>query len=131
MARAFTSATSGASLAACAAGALLHLYTAAFKATGGLSLLLVGLVLLSCVPYAIAAALASRARTSVFGLGAALACLVVDIYVHYTVFVAPKSSTAAVGLVVTPFFNLLLVGPMGALVLWLGARLAAAAKGAR
>ena len=130
MANAFTSSASRIALLASAAGALLHLYTAAFKATGGLSLFLAGLVLLSCLPYAIATSLASRPRTSVLGLGAALACLVVDVCIHYAIFVAPKSSTAAVGLVVTPLLNLLVAGPLGALVFWLGARLVGTAKSA-
>lgn len=69
MANAFTSGASRVALLASAAGALLHLYNAAFKATGGLSLFLVGLVLLSCLPYAIATALASWPRTSLLGLG--------------------------------------------------------------
>lgn len=107
-------------LALCGAGVALHLYTAVFKAEGGLGAVafLIGLLLWSCTPYAIAAVLA-RGRHAVWGLGAAAACLAADLFMHYTVFVAPKGSTAALGLLFMPLWNLLVVGPAGALLCWL------------
>ncbi len=111
--------------AACGAGVLLHLYTAIFKADGGVSAFLVGLVLISCAPYAIAALLARSRRGEVLGLGAAAASLVADLYMHYSVFVAPKGSTAALGLLFMPIWNLVVVGPAGAALLWIVHRLLA------
>ena len=107
-------------LALCGAGVALHLYTAVFKAEGGLGAVafLIGLLLWSCTPYAIAALLA-RGRHAVWGLGAAAACLAADLFMHYSVFVAPKGSTAALGLLFMPLWNLLVVGPAGALLCWL------------
>lgn len=110
-------------LALCGAGVALHVYTALFEAEGsvGAAAFLVGLVLWSCTPYAVVAALAWRNR-HVLGLGAAAACLAADLFMHYTVFVAPRSSTAALGLLFMPLWNLVVIGPMGALLLWLTCR---------
>jgi hypothetical protein len=117
-------------LAVCAAGVTLHLYTALFKADGGMDAIafLIGLVLWSCPPYAIAAVLA-WSRHAVWGLGAAAACLAADVFMHYTVFVAPKGSTAALGLLVMPFWNLVAIGPTGALLFWLVRRIFSRQRG--
>lgn len=111
------------SLALCGVGVALHVYTALFKAEGGVGAIafLVGLFLWSCMPYAIAAALAWR-RKPVLGLGAAAACLAADLFMHYNVFIAPKGSTAALGLLFMPLWNLLAIGPAGALLFWLVSR---------
>jgi len=115
-------------LAICCTGALLHLYTAMFKAEDGAKVFLIGLVLLSCAPYVIAAVLALSRRGQVLGLGGAAAALLADSYMHYSVFVAPKGSTAAVGLLAMPIWNLLAIGPAGAALLWLGFKLLADKK---
>ncbi len=101
----------------CAAGVALHLYTAVFKASAdaGASTFLVGLWLFSCAPYGIAAVLVRR-RRPVWALGAAAASLAADVFMHYSVFIAPKGSTAALGLLFMPLWNLLVIGPAGALV---------------
>lgn len=106
--------------ALCGAGVALHFYTALFKAEGGMDAIafLLGLLLWSCTPYAIAAALAGGHR-AVWGLGAAAACLAADLFMHYSVFVAPKGSTAALGLLFMPLWNLFVIGPVGALLCWL------------
>ena len=118
-------------MALCGAGLVLHLYTALFKAEGGMgaAAFLIGLFLWSCAPYAIAALLA-RGRRVLWGLGAAAACLVADGFMHYTVFVAPKGSKAALGLLFMPLWNLLVVGPAGALLCWLVYRVAGRRGGA-
>ena len=107
-------------LALSAAGVGLHLYTAFFKAEGGMGAVpfLIGLFLWSCTPYAVAAVLAWSRRT-VWALGAAAACLAADVFMHYAVFVAPKGSTAALGLLFMPLWNLVAIGPAGALLFWL------------
>lgn len=113
-------------LALCGLGVALHLYTAIFKAEGGMGAIgfLVGLLLWSCTPYALAAMLA-LARRPVPGLGAAASCLVADLFMHYSVFIAPRGSTAALGLLFMPLWNLLFVAPAGALLFWLAHRVLA------
>jgi len=111
-----------------AAGVLLHVYTAVFRADGGLSWFLLGLVLLSCLPYGIAAALTRARRAHLLALGWAIASLLVDLYMHYSVFVAPKGSTAALGLLFMPIWNLLVIGPAGAVAVWGCHRLFAAGR---
>jgi hypothetical protein len=110
-------------LTICCAGVLLHLYTAMFRAEGGVNAFLIGLVLLSCSPYVIAAALALTSRGKLLGLGGAAVSFIADIYMHYSVFVAPKGSTAALGLLAMPIWNLLAIGPAGAVLLWIGFKL--------
>jgi hypothetical protein len=102
----------------------LHIYTAG-RAEGGPSAFLVGLFLWSCIPYGISAVLARFTRTEIFALGAAAASLAMDGFTHYSVFIAPKGSTAALGLLFAPLWNLIAVGPIGALVAWTARRMAA------
>jgi hypothetical protein len=109
-------------LAACVLGVALHAYTALFKAEGGFSTFLVGLFVWSCLPYAIAALVATRGRQPAMALGAALGALAGDLFMHYSVFVAPKGSTAPLGLLFMPLWNLLLLAPAGAAVAWAVAR---------
>lgn len=118
-------------LALCGAGVALHLYTAVFKAEGGMAAIafLIGLFLWSCTPYAVAAVLA-RGRRAVWGLGAAAACIAADLFMHYSVFIAPKGSTAALGLLFMPLWNLLVIGPVGALLFWLVHRVVSRQRGA-
>jgi hypothetical protein len=104
-------------------GVLLHAYVALFKADGGFSLFLVGLLLMSWLPYAIAAGIAYVESRAVFGLGFALASLAGDLYMHYSVFIAPKGSTAALGLLFMPMWNLIILGPLGGFLFWLAKRL--------
>jgi hypothetical protein len=105
-------------LIVCGAGVLLHLYTVTFKSEGGVSALLVGLLLLSRSPYAVAAALSRSHRGRLLGLGGAAVSWLADISMHYAVFVAPKGSTAALGLLVMPIWNLVAIWPAGAVLLW-------------
>jgi hypothetical protein len=104
------------------AGVLLHVYTALFKADGGISMFLVGLFLASCLPYALAAALVRWSKAAPFALGFALASLAGDLFMHYSVFIAPKGSTAALGLLFMPAWNLFIIGPAGGTVFWLAYR---------
>lgn len=103
---------------ACSLGVLLHVYAIAFLTERSLSWFPLALLVFSASPYAIAAWLSAKPRWGIPALGGAVACLAADVYVHYSVFVAPKSSTAAIGLVAMPLCNLVLVGPLGAALLW-------------
>jgi hypothetical protein len=104
-------------------GSALHLYTTTFKAEGEASFFLVALFLWSCVPYAVGAALSRFVRTQVIAFGAVSACLAADAFMHYFVFIAPKGSTAALGLLFMPLWNLAAVGPLGALLAWAVSRM--------
>lgn len=104
-------------------GVLLHVYTIAFQSEHSLGWFPIALLILSVSPYVIAAWLCGKPHWGIPALGAASACLFTDGYVHYSVFVAPKSSTAAIGLVAMPLCNLVLVGPIGAALLWAVRRL--------
>ena len=105
-----------------AAGCLLQLYTFAFKADGGWSLFVVGLFAFSLTPYVVAAIVARVGRMASSALGFAAGALIGDLYMHYSVFIAPKGSTAALGLLFMPLWNLLILGPVGALLGWAIAR---------
>lgn len=100
----------------CLAGVVLHLYTALFKAEPGLSRYLAGWFLWSCAPYAVALVLLMFVSRSAIAMGYAAASLCLDISMFISVFVYSTNSTAAVGLIVVPFWNLVLFGPMGSLI---------------
>jgi hypothetical protein len=103
-------------------GAVLHVCTT-FR-SGGKELdfegaaFLGGLLLWSCLPYVIWTSLAVIKEHSAMALGAATGTLGFDLYMHYGVFIAPTSSTAALGLLFAPFWNLVLFGPLGAAIEW-------------
>ena len=50
--------------------------------------------------------------------GFAFGALAGDMFMHYSAFINPKGSTAALGLLSMPLWNLALLGPMGTLVPW-------------
>lgn len=101
-------------------GVLLHAYTALFVAAGGLSPFRLGLVLWSWVPYALGGALIKRNVGA--AAGAALFVLAADGLGFYLAFVNPQGSTSSLVLLFMPMWNLLLVGPVGALLGWLVSR---------
>ena len=105
-----------------AAGCFLHLYTFAFKVEGGWSFFVIGLLAFSLTPYAVAAMLARFGRMASSAVGFAAGALMGDLYMHYSVFIAPKGSTTALGLLFMPLWNLLVLGPVGALIGWAVAR---------
>lgn len=109
--------------AAVVLGAALHAYTMVFKADGGFTVFKLGLFAWSLAPYALAAALGWRAIHPGVAAGYAIGALVGDAFMHHAVFIQPKGSTAALGLLFMPLWNLLLLGPVGALAAWLLLRL--------
>jgi hypothetical protein len=109
-------------LIAIAAAFLLHVYTLGFKAEGGWSWFMVGLLLFSLLPYAIAAKMSRFARLAGSAVGFAVGALIGDLFMHYQVFMVPNGSSAALGLLIMPFWNLLILCPIGALVGWAIAR---------
>jgi hypothetical protein len=105
-----------------AAGACLHLVTALSLGDGGAAFR-AALCALSLTPYLLQA-LALRRRGARIGLLAgALLMVLVDAVTFWSVFVAPQSSTAALGLLMAPLVNLFCVAPLSiALDVWLGRR---------
>jgi hypothetical protein len=98
-------------LVASIAAAALHAYTALVNADGGPSLFGAGLWVWSIVPYAVGLLIATR-WNAITGALIVLAALTVDVFIYYSVFVEPDSSTAALGLLAAPAFNLLIVLPV-------------------
>lgn len=74
----------------------------------------------SCLPYAVAVALAFAPRMQVAAAGFAAACLLADLYAHHALHRGPGTDSLLVALL--PLWNLLVIGPAGALVAWLLAR---------
>jgi hypothetical protein len=106
----------------CALGVLLHIYQASLASPDAKPLVMFGLLIFSCLTYAIAWFMSRSKSRYMLGLGIALACLAADSVMHYSVFIAPKGSTAALGLLALPFWNLLVTAPVGAGIGWLLAR---------
>lgn len=106
-----------------ALGMALHAWTALFEGSdhgGGLFRVL--LFAWACSPY-LACLVAWMRGHRVFAMIAATGCLVVDASVYHDVFVAPTSSTAALGLLFAPAVNWIIVLPIAAGIAWLIARL--------
>jgi hypothetical protein len=114
--------TTGITAASSVLGGLLHLYAVTFKSEGEFNAeaaaFLTVLFLWSLAPYATWLSVALIKKQPAPAVGACLATLAADLYWHYSVFIAPQASTAALGLLVAPFWNLVLVGPLGAAVSW-------------
>jgi hypothetical protein len=78
----------------------------------------VGLLVWSCLPYVGGVALLKFSRFPHAAVGCIAVPLIADAFVYYQVFVRPTSSTAAVGLVFMPLWNLVILGPIGATAGW-------------
>ena len=94
-----------------ALGCLVHGYTYLFASKGDLFF---GLFFLSLIPYAVAAILGCFRTFAPAALGYALGTLAGDIYAF---------PAADYGLLIMPIFNALVLGPIGAVLAWIGARL--------
>ena len=91
-------------------GLLLHLKTAFLESSDPWSGFTIGLLLWSLLPYLV---LELAGRKSSWGaLCAAFVVFFADLYVHLGVFVWPGSSTAPLGLVAMPLWNLALFIPV-------------------
>lgn len=106
-----------------ALGMALHAWTALFEgADDGGRVFRVLLFAWACSPY-LACLVAWMRGHRVFAMIAATGCLVVDASVYHDVFVAPTSSTAALGLFFAPAVNWIIVLPIAAGIACLIARL--------
>lgn len=97
-------------------GIILHLYTGFFKSEGEFDTFLTILILLSCTPYLICLFLIFMKKEQLIILFGAALPLILDLFMHYTVFIRPNSSTAALGLLFMPIWNIIVFMPLGLLI---------------
>ena len=103
------------------AGICLHLATAVWFGQGS-PLFRAGLAAWSCAPYLLLM-LGLRRHTRCLGtFFGVLVILFFDAGAFWSVFIAPRHSTAALSLLATPFWNLIVVAPLAIGADWLLAR---------
>jgi hypothetical protein len=103
-------------------GVCLHTYTEAVKSTS----FSMGFWLLSLSPYVVSALLLFAFRKPQMAAGAIGLPAIFDAGAYYSAFIDPQSSTASLGLLFVPIWNLLLFAPIGAAVGFLVGRRAVA-----
>jgi hypothetical protein len=101
--------------------ACLHIYHVfrAFISTEGISKFSLGVMAWSIVSYIICLIILNSFGIPVKALIAGLFILIMDIWVHVDVFLSPSGSTAAVGLLFIPLWNMVLIIPIGCFLGWL------------
>ena len=100
-------------------GCLLHLYIHFFKAPE----ISIAISIYALIPYAVSALLRCFQRTVPAALGYALGALAGDLYLYDTVFISPKGSYAAYLMLPMPIINAVILGPIGAFLVWAAVRL--------
>jgi hypothetical protein len=101
-------------------GFVLHTYTELVEASS----FTVGFWLWSLSPYIVGGLLLVLARQPHAATGALVLPVIMDSITFYSVFVAPGGSTAALGLLFVPLWNLVIFVPLGGTVgWWVGKRL--------
>ena len=79
----------------------------------------------SMFPYSVCLLVLLSSKSAIpalFGTGAALA---MDVHAYYAVFIVPKSSTAALTLIIVPLISAFIVAPIVMFVVWLVVRIVA------
>lgn len=97
-------------------GLSLHSFTALFKSAGGLTGFSVGLWAWSLLPYAAGAFALLRARRPLAACGWLIPSAIADTIAYNDVFFHPEASTAGLGLLFTPIWNLVAFGPIGSVI---------------
>lgn len=100
-------------------GLLLHAFVGLFKSEAGPNTFSLGLMVWSWLPYLVGLTLLIWLRNSIIPLAGIIGPLILDLVNYYSVFIAPGSSTAALGLLWMPLWNLVIVEPVGLLIGWL------------
>ena len=100
--------------AVCAAAVVLHVVTAFVMSAGPVGAFTLQLFVFSCLPYLAMFVLATSLKQPIPGATGASAALVADAAMFWSVFVQPKGSTAALGLLFMPVWNLLAIAPAAA-----------------
>ena len=105
-------------MALIAFGFALHTYTVTVQA----SFFSLGFWLWMLAPYVGASALLWMFKQPHAAAGALFIPVLLDCANYYSVFVRPESSTAALGMIFVPLWNLVLFGPIGGTLGWLAGR---------
>jgi hypothetical protein len=100
-------------------GIALHAWICFVKADGGLSWFVVGLFVFASLPYVVGLGLLWRMARPLIPLCGMLVPLALDAWLYDAVFVHPRGSTAAVGLVIAPIWKLAVGLPAGLAIGWL------------
>lgn len=96
-------------------GLFIHLYTALFKSSE-IDMFGIALMIWSWTPYFLIWLIAIRRGRYIRAFIPTLFVLIVDLLLYTTVFHFPSSSTASLGLLWAPLWNLMLVVPVGIFV---------------
>jgi hypothetical protein len=96
--------------------ALIHVGSLLFAAEGPVDGFLVGLLGASALPYALCLALLKWTKSVGPALGGTLAIVLLDAWMYWSVFISPRGSTAALGLLFAPLWKLFILLPLGAAV---------------
>jgi len=109
-------------LCLCLLAIALHVYVGLFEWT--VSVFSMAIVAWSLVPYVISVVVASATGRQVFGVVPAFLALVLDAYTFIAVRFLSHGSTAALAYLWVPFWNLVIVLPLGiaAALLWVKLR---------
>jgi hypothetical protein len=95
-------------------GILLHAYIALFESSGGISKFAIGSFMWSCTPYIAGTLLIIFIKLPFeYAIGGIVIPLITDSMLYYEVFVNPTSSTAAIGYLYLPAWNLFIFLPIG------------------
>ena len=97
------------------AGMLLHTYTGFFKTDGEISFFTLKVIGLSWLPYLVCLVFAIAIRNPLIPLCGTILPFILDLMMYDSVFIHPTSSTAAIGLLFMPLWNLVLFMPIGLL----------------
>ena len=100
-------------------GVCLHIFTVFVNSSEGITSFSLGLMAWSIVPYIICLLILRSVGTPIKATGASLLILIMDAWIYAEVFIIPSSSTAAIGLIFMPFWNMVLVIPIGCFFGWL------------
>lgn len=96
--------------------ALVHVGSLFLAADGLVTGFLVGLLAASALPYLLCLGVLKWTRSVGAALGGLLAIALFDAWMYWSVFIAPRGSTAAVGLVFAPHWKIFILLPIGAVV---------------
>ena len=96
--------------------ALVHVGSLFLAADGPVTGFLAGLLAASALPYLLCLGVLKWTRSVGATLGGLLVIALFDVWMYWSVFVAPRGSTAAVGLVFAPLWKTFVLLPIGAVI---------------
>jgi hypothetical protein len=96
--------------------AVAHVASLTLAADGPFDSFLIGLLAASALPYLLCLGVLKWTGSAGAALGGLIAIAVFDLWMYWSVFIAPRGSTAAIGLVFAPVWKLFILLPLGALI---------------